>query len=99
GAPLGAVVAQARHRVDAPAAGRLGIAERLGQCRLELRFTSGKRGKPALALGPVTRWQIEQRLRQTVGLQPRRDLLRLVLVGEQELDRAEAGLRCRLEAV
>ena len=99
GRPVRAMVPESRHRVQQLAPRRLRVRERLSHRRLELLLPPRHRGQPPLALGPVPRRQVEQRLRQPVCLQPRCDLVRRPLVGKQELHALEAGLGGRLEPV
>src|SRR6185312_12352831 len=76
-----------------------GIVEGALQPFREVALAPGQGGKPALALGPVTRRQIEERLGQAVALEPRRDLARREIIGKEILDAAEARFRRRTEAV
>ena len=73
--------------MQALAAGGPGVVqgglERLREFGLAPRVA----GQPAFAGGPVARWQVEQRLRQAVGLQALRNRLGRVLVRKEELDR------------
>ena len=79
-----------RHDVQCLALEVPGVVERLVERRLEVGFAPGQGREAALALGGVAGRQVEQRLRQPVLLQLRRDVGGRRLVGEQDLDRLEA---------
>src|SRR6185437_12099752 len=75
------------------------VVERLVDGAPELVLAPGKRGEAALALLPVAGWRVEERLRETVRIEPRAQLARFVRVRKQELDAAEAVAGGRGEAV
>src|SRR5271156_4147410 len=80
-------------------ASRLRLRQRRAQTCLQIGKTLGQRRKTLFACVPITRRQIEERLRQAITMQPLADLLGRVCVGKQELDRREASLGRRLETI
>ena len=87
---VGAGRDHARHDVQRAALQHLGVVERLVERGRELGLAAGQGGQPALALAPVARRQVEQRLRELVLLELGRDVGGRRLVGEQDLDGLEA---------
>ena len=85
--------------MHARAVQRLRIGQRLGDAVAKLRLAPGQAGQASLAVLPVARRRVEQHLLQSVGLQPCRQLARLVGIGEQELHALEAVARGGFEAV
>src|SRR5437868_10934288 len=81
------------------AAARFRVEDRLVDAVAEFLLASGLRGKAALAAGPVAGHGVEQRQGQSVLLEPLGDGFGWVLVGEQKLDRLEAGERGGVEPV
>src|ERR1039457_4674854 len=67
--------------------------------RQEFALAPGQGGHATLALGPVPRRQVEERLGQAVSLQPRCDLLGGKVVRKQIFDAGETALRRRRETV
>src|SRR5205085_2711321 len=65
----------------------------------EFLLASGLRSKTALAAGPVTGHDVEQRQGQSVCFEPLGDGFGRVLVGKQKLDRLKAGARGGVEPV
>ncbi len=94
-----AVGDQPGHHMQARAFQDGGVVQRLGDGIAEVGLAAGQGGHAAFALRPVPRRGVEQHLRQPVVLQPRGDLGRREVVGEQELDPLEAGLGGQGEAV
>ena len=87
---VGARRDHARHDVQRAALQHLGVVERLVERGGELGLAAGQGGQPALALAPVARRQVEQRLRELVLLELGGDVGGRRLVGEQDLDGLEA---------
>ena len=88
-----------RHHVHPPAVERLRVAEPRRDRRGELVLASGHAREPAVARAHVARRRVEQRDLEPVLRDALGDVARLPLVGERELDRAEAGLRRLAEAL
>ena len=92
-------IGDAGHHVQPLHPGLVDIGQRLVDRCPEFLLAADQRRHPALAPGPIARRHVEQRLLQLAPRQRQPDLLRRMLVGEQELDGLETGLGCRLEAV
>ena len=80
----------ARHDVQGSAFQDLGIVEGLFERGGKFDLAAGQGREPALALAPVARRQVEQRLGKLVFLELDRDLGCGRFVGEKDLHRPEA---------
>ena len=85
--------------MDARAAERDGVIERLLDAVAEITLPPGEAGKAALTGRPVAGRTVDQHLAEPVGAEARAQLGRRVLVGRGVLHRGEAGARRRVEAV
>jgi hypothetical protein len=88
-----------RHGVKAPALRRARVRQRPLERLHEFVLAPGERGHAPLALGPVARRQIEQRLGQMTPLEPGGDLVGGEIIGKEELDPGEPAIRGGREPV
>ena len=95
---IGARCDQARHDVQRLALQRLCVVEGLVESGGKVGFAAGQGGQSALALAPVARRQVEQRLGELVLPEFGRDVCGGRLVGKQDLDGLEAVRRRSTEA-
>ena len=89
----------AGHNVDEGVAECFGVVEGAEDAVAELLLAAGEGGGAALAGGPVAGGGVEEDLLQPGGIEAGADLGGFVVVGEEELNAAEAGLGGGVEAV
>ena len=89
----------AGHAMHQLAIQRRGIVQCLLHALTEFRLPAGQACQAPLAIGPVARRHVEQRLGQAVRLQPGGDLGGGKIVGKQELDSLETRLARGFEPV
>src|SRR4051812_14851981 len=80
-------------------AGRLCVRQRGVEASLEVVEPRRQRGKTLLAGVPVTRRQVEQRLRQAVAFEPLAYLFGRMVIGKQKFDGGKSRFRSSFEAV